>query len=73
MGKVWGDAPWETSFWVPGSGYWVLGTGFWILDSGFWIIVGNNTEVNGEVMENRLKNCIHRKVAKNAKGLFPVS
>jgi len=48
---------------VLGAGLWVLGTGYWILDSGFWIIVGNNTEVNGEVMENRLKNSIYRKVA----------
>jgi len=33
MGKVWGDAPWETSFWVLGTGYWILDSGFWILDN----------------------------------------
>ena len=48
----------------------VLGAGHLVLDPGSWIIAGNNTEVNGKIKGNRLKNSIHRKAAKIAKGAF---
>ncbi len=56
---------------MQGVRLWAQGSGFKVQGSeGQRVIIGDFVENKGKVKGNRLKNIIHRKGAKMAKGLF---